>query len=48
MCVFCWNLMKDYVSESMISMCVFSWDFMKDYELELMIAMCVCVHAKIM
>jgi hypothetical protein len=46
--VFCWNLMKDYVSESMISMCVFSWDFMKDYELELMIAMCVCVHAKIM
>jgi hypothetical protein len=40
--------MKDYVSESMISMCVFSWDFMKDYELELMIAMCVCVHAKIM
>ena len=33
-CVFCWDLMKVYVLELMISMCVFCWDLMKDYVLE--------------
>jgi hypothetical protein len=41
-CVFCWNLMKDYVLELMIAMCVFCWTFMTDYVLGLIIA-CVCM-----
>jgi hypothetical protein len=41
-CVFCWDLMKDYVLELMITMCVFCWNLMKDYVLKLIIA---CVYS---
>jgi len=41
MCVFCWDLMKDYMLESMVSTCVFCLNLMKDYVLELIIA---CVY----
>jgi len=37
-CVFCWDLMKDYVLELMIAICVFCWNLMKDYVSELIIA----------
>jgi hypothetical protein len=42
LCVLCWDLMKDYMLELMISMCVFCWDLMKDYVLEFIIA---CVYS---
>jgi hypothetical protein len=29
MCVFCWDLLKDYVLKLMVSMCVFCWDFVE-------------------
>jgi len=41
-CVLCWDLMKDYVLELMISMCVLCWDLMKDYVLEFIIT---CVYS---
>jgi hypothetical protein len=42
LCVLCWDLMKHYVLELMISMCVFCWDLMKDYVLEFIIACVFC------
>jgi hypothetical protein len=41
-CVLCWDLMKDYVLELMISMCVLCGDLMKDYVLEFIIT---CVYS---
>jgi len=41
-CVFYWDMMKDYVLELMIAICVFRWNLMKDYMLELII---VCEYS---
>jgi len=35
-CVFCWNLLKDYVLKLMVSMCVSCWKLLKEYMLKLM------------
>jgi hypothetical protein len=42
MCVFCYNLLKDYMLELMVSMCVFCWNLLTDYMRKL-IVFNVCV-----
>jgi len=36
MCVFCWDLLKDYVLKLMVSICVFCWNLVTVYMLGLL------------